>query len=276
MECKRGLRSVVVEPKLKVVIVGANGFTGSALLKVLAKRADIEVLKLGRPEFDLTFVDQCKLPPSVDCLVIASGVTVGTNENLQQINAVGPARLVELLRKRGLKKVIYLSSGAVYGDVNTQTHIKTETKPDSSYGKSKLYGEQCIEHAAKGIEFSCLRLYFPYGPGQVVPRLIPRLVDNIKRGQPIFCRNDGGPYLSLTHIDDLVKILTEDFILKSYTGIFNIASNQIISIQKIAEMIAGHLNIVGLAYQTSNSNDCISQTYEHKSDWKWFSCEGLE
>jgi nucleoside-diphosphate-sugar epimerase len=154
MKYQRWLRSVVVESKLKVAIVGANGFTGSTLLKVLAKRADIEVLKLGRPEFDLTFVDQCKLPPSVDCLVIASGVTEGTNEYLQQINAFGPTQLVlEHLRKRGLKKVIYLSSGAVYGDVSTQTHIKTTTKPESSYDRSKLYVEQFIEHAAKGLNF---------------------------------------------------------------------------------------------------------------------------
>lgn len=265
----------MVKQKLKVAVIGANGFTGSALVEALNMRTDVEVLKLARPEFDLAFVDTCELPVAVDCLVIASGITEGAIEYLNLINAVGPARLVERLRNRGLCKVIYLSSGAVYGGVSTRTHIDTFTTPTSSYGASKLYGEQCIKHAAKGIDFSCLRLYFPYGPGQKVPRLIPRLVDNVKQGRPIACREDGGPYLSLTHIDDLMEILVEYFIFNNNTGVFNIASNQIISIKQIAQTIASHLNLSGNFVQTSNAIDCISQSFAGKSSWKWFSFDDL-
>lgn len=256
--------------KFTVGVVGAAGFVGSALVRSLNRFGDIDVVEFVRPMFDLAVVDNWVLPSVVDCLVIASGSTQGSSEDLDLINATGPARLVEHLRDHGLQKVIYLSSGAVYGEVDALTHTQTTPSPNSPYGLSKLNGEQKVQQAAQGLRSSVLRLYFPYGSCQELPRLIPRIVNNIKSGQAIACRGDGGPFLSFTHIDDLVEILISDFIIGGFSGVFNIASDQIISIRQMAIAIANHLNVAVSFTHTSDAVDCVSQAYVNKTEWKHF------
>lgn len=252
---------------MRVAIVGATGFVGYALSESLGRIGHTEIFRLQRPDFELTDMGGWNLPDGLDAVVIAAGATTGDSGMLHAVNVAGPARLAGHCRKRGVRRLVLLSSGAVYGDTSEATHPGLEAKPSSAYGRSKLEGECAVREAWGGEGLAVLRLYFPYGPGQRSPRLMPRLVQRVADGQPIVCRPDGGPVLSLTHISDLQDIVIRDFVAGARDGVFNIASDVRASIEQIAWGIGTHLGRAPNLDRSGAAMDCISVPYEGQRTW---------
>lgn len=259
----------------RVAIVGANGFIGSALSRYLAPKKSIEILQLKRPEFDLTKPQNWSFPPELDTVVISAGVVSGDFNTLHKVNVVGVENFARYCRERGARRLILLSSGAVYTETLHRTYPGVNENPSSDYGRSKLDGEFAVIKAWDGPGLAILRPYFPYGLGQQQPRLIPRLFKKILDGDPILCRPDGGPLLTLTHVNDLLFMLSRDFIFGDKEGIFNIASDEIISIKDIANKIGnfvGHAPIFKYASQEGNH---ISFSYDNRYSWRKFDLSDL-
>jgi UDP-glucose 4-epimerase len=85
-------------------------------------------------------------------------------------NLVGTIRLLELAVRRGMRKVVFVSSGGtVYGIPRSIPIVETDpTEPISSYGITKLAIEKYLHlfHVMHGLDYSILRLSNPYGEGQ--------------------------------------------------------------------------------------------------------------
>ena len=80
---------------------------------------------------------------------------------------------MEAMRDVGVKRVVFISSGAVYGEQETQPLKESFTpKPGSPYAVSKLAAEYYVHTigALWGIETVALRVFNAYGPGQQLPR----------------------------------------------------------------------------------------------------------
>jgi UDP-glucose 4-epimerase len=101
---------------------------------------------------------------------------------------------------------------------------------------TKLIAEQILSYYANPLEVVSLRLFAPYGPNQV-DRLIPRLIDSVRTGQPITLSRGGEPRLNPIYIDDLVDIMAQA-IDGAGLGTVNVAGPTSVSIRDIAE-IAG-------------------------------------
>ncbi len=85
------------------------------------------------------------------------------------LNIMGTANLLELARLYNIKKFVYISSGAVYGEFNGKAHeLNNFPRPSDLYGASKasaeLLGQQYENHY--GIDYRCIRPYFFFGPGK--------------------------------------------------------------------------------------------------------------
>jgi nucleoside-diphosphate-sugar epimerase len=113
-----------------------------------------------------------------------------------------------------------------------------------------------------------LRLFFPYGPKQKLPRLIPSLIKKIMEGSPIQINDDGGPFISLTHVDDLAKVIVEDFILTENKQIIsNIASPFKVNIRDLSNELSKHIGKQPLFEKTKiKSSNCTSVPYNFS--WK--------
>jgi len=92
------------------------------------------------------------------------------------LNIMGSLNILEMARLYGVKKVIYISSGAVYGEVKGGICETTyPVKPSDLYGASKASAEflglQYQNHY--GIDFRIVRPYFFFGPGRLPSQLPP-------------------------------------------------------------------------------------------------------
>lgn len=85
------------------------------------------------------------------------------------LNIMGTANILELARLFNIKKILYISSGAVYGNFSEKAHeLNNFPQPSDLYGASKasaeLLGQQYENHY--GIDYRCIRPYFFFGPGK--------------------------------------------------------------------------------------------------------------
>jgi len=86
------------------------------------------------------------------------------------LNLTGTINMLELARLFKIKKFLYVSSGAVYGEVkNRPSELTHPLQPADLYGASKaageLIGKQYENHY--GLDFRSARLYFFFGPGRL-------------------------------------------------------------------------------------------------------------
>ena len=160
-----------------------------------------------------------------------------------EANITGTLNVLLAAKDNGVKKVIYASSCAVYGD--TPTLPKTEDmspNPQSPYTVTKLAGEYYCQvfHQVYGLPTVCLRYFNVYGPRQdpssqyaaVIPRFICQVLDN----RPPIIFGDGKQTRDFVYIKDVVdvNILAAE---SDATGVYNIGRGERISINRLAELV---------------------------------------
>lgn len=92
-----------------------------------------------------------------------------------EISIMGTMGVLEAARNFGVKKMVYISSGSVYGP-RTDTPRETDPlTPGDLYGAAKASAELLgIQYGAElGIDFRAVRIYFAYGPGRLPEELYP-------------------------------------------------------------------------------------------------------
>jgi nucleoside-diphosphate-sugar epimerase len=110
-------------------------------------------------------------------------------EDFLRQNLDGTLRLFEAAHDRGLPRILFLSSRAVYGDYppGTALHEDLPPRPDTLYGKVKHGAEEALARlAASGLQVASLRATGVYGPP--VPGLDhkwARLFDDFAQRRPI-------------------------------------------------------------------------------------------
>lgn len=227
-----------------ITILGAAGFVGSALSQRLQGMGEI-VVNLSRPDFELTRSDTFRtIPAETDILIHAAG-QVGSaagDEVLWQTNIKSTYYLVQYLNANCRPRfVVYLSSGAVYGFQPQTVDCATPLRPDSLYGLSKLLAERIFEAMLK-TKVVTLRLFFPFGPRQKKPRLIPSLTQHIMKGEPIELNTPLGlPMINPIYINELVDQIIH-VLREPSRDCYNLGGVRAYSIKQIAEVIGRTLN----------------------------------
>lgn len=128
-----------------------------------------------------------------------------------EVNVAGTFRLLEASRKAGVKRFIFTSSSAVYGE--TKKFPSTEEdlpRPESPYAASKIMGEYYCQNFSKwfGLETVSLRYFNVYGPRQnprsryanVIPIFLKKILDKA----PAEVHWDGKQSRDFVHVDDVV------------------------------------------------------------------------
>ena len=177
---------------MKVLITGGAGFIGSHLMAYLRAKGDVPValdnLSSGRREhleegMELIEMDigddglsGVVASGQYDAIVHLAGQTL-VSESISnpvfdaESNVVGTIRVLEAARQSGVKRVVFSSTAASYGDVlERELPIKEAHRlsPMSFYGLSKATAERYLElyHASFGIDYVVLRFSNVYGERQ--------------------------------------------------------------------------------------------------------------
>jgi UDP-glucose 4-epimerase len=223
-----------------VLVLGGNGFIGSHLVDALAAQ-DFNVVVFDHfsapPQFNESskiktikgdILDQAGLSAAlegIDYLVHAFSATTPYTADLDpyadiEKNLLASARIFELGAQKGVKKVVYISSGgAIYGASAENGKSAKETDialPISPYGICKLATERYLEYFEKksGLQHVSYRLSNPYGPRQVTKNnqgVIPRFIENISHDQPISLYGDASSSRDYIYIEDAVNLIAKTF-----------------------------------------------------------------
>lgn len=183
-------------PLGRVLVTGAAGFLGSALVKrlvsdgedvVASDLAQDKATATGLRACDLTRRDQVEhllRDHPVDTIIHAgavSGPMVMADRPLDiwQINVTGTAYLLQSALRSKANRFVLCSSVDVYGpDPIGLIDEDTAFAPQSVYGASKVAAEAALAgHACQyGIDGVAVRLAWIYGPGRRTPTTLERLI----------------------------------------------------------------------------------------------------
>lgn len=140
-------------------------------------------------------------------------------------NFTGTLNLLECARQQGVRRMIYASSAAVYGDTERlPVSEETTTNPLSPYAADKLAGEHYLKfYAAKhGIATTAFRFFNIYGPRQDASSpysgVISIFVERIQRGQGVVIFGDGRQTRDFVFVRDLVDVLASALSGEKTTG----------------------------------------------------------
>lgn len=180
----------------KILVTGCAGFLGSQISKLLIKHKykvyGIDNLSTGSKKnlpksnnFTFKKIDCSKLIQlkkikfNFDFLIHLAGQASGEKSysNPRQDfsdNVVSTVNLLELIKNRNCKYIIFASSMAVYGN-SKKLPVKENylCKPNSFYGLNKLFSEKYIRQYSQKYnkKYIILRLFNIYGPGQKLNNL---------------------------------------------------------------------------------------------------------
>jgi UDP-glucose 4-epimerase len=131
-----------------------------------------------------------------------------------QVNYGGTLHVLEYARATGVKKVVFASSAAVYGEVATMpVGEDTPTRPVSPYGIDKLASEHALDYyaAVHGVPGTALRFFNVYGPRQdpssPYSGVISIFADRAQAGRPLTLFGDGGQTRDFVYVGDVVRAI---------------------------------------------------------------------
>jgi dTDP-glucose 4,6-dehydratase len=254
----------------RLFITGGTGFFGKWLLGALLHanaemdlRMQLTVLSRA-PEVILSeFLDLADVPglrfvvgdiAEVDLareeadivLHAAADTTAVTNEHEERLRTrtiVDGTRRVLDLAQRCEARLLYVSSGAVYGAAAAQrTGAREEDFPEAqavmTYGASKREAERlCAESGADFVTARAFAFLGPYLPLDAHFAAGNFLRDAL-RGGPILVRGDGTALRSYLHPADLVVWLLRVLARGERARAYNVGSDQVVSTAELARMIA--------------------------------------
>lgn len=273
--------------KLKVVITGGAGFIGSHIVEYWVNNgAEVCVIDNLRSGFlsniekfpDVKFyngsvtdkelvLDVLKNTDYVHHLAALVSVPESIEKPYEciEINIIGLINVLEAAKFHKVKKVVFSSSAAVYGDnKELPKTIKTIPDPKSPYGITKLDGEYYLKmyNDEYGLGTVSLRYFNVFGPRQnpksQYAAAIPIFINKALKNEPITIYGDGTQTRDFIYVKDVVlaNVLAAT---SNINGVFNVALGKSISINEIAKEII----------KLTNSQSKIIYEKERKGDIKY-------
>ncbi|MGB0638354.1 MAG: NAD-dependent epimerase/dehydratase family protein [Myxococcota bacterium] len=157
-------------------------------------------------------------------------------ETPDQINRLGTVNLCERLVKHpGVKRVIYTSSCAIYGDRSGQwLDEEMPPYPNTRYGRSKQQAEDVLLQMANQnkIDVRVVRLAAVYGPG------FPFMLESLIRSGNAWLPGEGRNFVPTIHIDDAIEGLMKIRDTESTHQIYNLADPEPVTLSEFYGTIA--------------------------------------
>jgi len=259
----------VVRHYSRILVTGGAGFIGSHLVdRLIAEGSDVTVIDnfdTGQPSNlsghknlrivkgdirdyalirrTMGDVDAVFHEAALVSVVLSVQDPIVANE----INVAGTLNLLKASSDLGVKRFVYASSAAIYG--NTPTARKKEdvpTDPTSPYGMSKLAAEKYakIFYELYGLETVSLRYFNVYGPrqrfdekwayGGVINIFLDRLLKNML---PVV-HGDGEQTRDFVYVKDVVEANMLALKTRGAAGeVFNIGTGKRTTVNKVAQLL---------------------------------------
>jgi len=201
------------------LITGGSGYFGSLLRdRLLARGAQVRVFDISdaddrQPEVAFVRGDirnaAAVAAAATGCETVYHCVAqvplAKDRELFHSVNVNGTENLLRAAQSAGVRKVIYVSSSAVFG-VPKSNPVTEETRPTpgEAYGRAKLEGESlCHEHLKRGLDVTIIRPRTILGHGRL--GIFQILFEWIREGYNVPVLGRGDNIYQFVHADDLAE-----------------------------------------------------------------------
>ncbi len=223
---------------MKILVTGARGFIGRALLPRMKERKLTAVAYEGEVE------EIASLPTRYDIVVhLAARAgrddTASANLETMRTNVLGTLAVAEYARRFSCG-VVFSSTCAVYDTATRDSPLKEDSplSPRGTNGVSKFLAEEVLRSKSRLHRFSAiiLRLFNLYGSGQPRGYLVADVLHSIEVGEPIRFRNPSA-VLDFVHVDDVSEAICRAAEKMPADGVrvFNIGTGKATGVLEVAE-----------------------------------------
>jgi len=219
---------------MKILVTGANGNLGKHLV---LNAENHEIVTLCRDEW-YTLDEKMS---EVDSVIHAAG-DIKSSINVSPVNIIdsnilSTMRLLEYSLKHKIKHFYFVSSCAVYGDVN-HTKETQECYPVSLNGDIKKLNETIISSFCKGngIGFTCFRVFNTFG-GKDEFSIVSKLLNAAKKKEVFTLNNKGLSQRDFIHVNDIAKTILKIVELNEKPEYINVGTGSTIKIVDLYNIV---------------------------------------
>lgn len=250
---------------MKILVTGGSGFIGSHIVEHYQGKADeirvLDNLRTGyRKNLDglkCDFIDGSitdrevvrKAVQGVDYIFHLAAL-VSVPESMSKpgecvdINVHGLLNVLEEAAAAGVKKLVFASSAAVYGDNPSVPKVETMApEPKSPYAITKLDGEYYLGMFQREgrLETAAIRFFNVFGPRQdpkgAYAAAVPIFIEKAVMGENITVYGDGEQTRDFIYVKDIVGALSFAVETPGVTGVFNAGYGGQITINDLAGQV---------------------------------------
>lgn len=252
-----------------ILITGGLGFIGSHISNMLVEDNNVVIVdnlstgninNLNNPNHDnmeiikddICEVDWNYMLDGIDYifhLAAMASVPLSVDEPIRcnEVNLDATVKLLSSAVKNNVKKIVFSSSAAVYGQNMNMPLKETELlMPTSPYAASKASCELYLKsfYESFGLKYTVLRYFNVFGPKQdknsYYAAVIPNFISAFLSGENPKIYGDGEQTRDFVYVEDVARanILACE---SSYNGVVNVASGEKISVNQLFEVIKNTL-----------------------------------
>lgn len=268
---------------MKILVTGGAGFIGSHVVESFQGRAEIRVLDNFRTGLRENLEGwNCELIEGsitdMDCVrravrgvdyIFHLAALVSVPESMEkvtecvEINVNGLLNVLAEAANAGVRKLVFASSAAIYGDNPTVPKVETlYPEPRSPYAITKLDGEYyCDLFSKEGrMETACLRFFNVFGPRQnprsAYAAAVPIFMEKALAGEPLTVFGDGEQTRDFIYVKDIVSALEFCAHTPGVSGVFNCGYGRAISLNELIRKIRRQAgSLAPVVYEAARAGD---------------------
>ncbi len=249
---------------MRVLVTGGAGFIGSHIVEHFQAKAEVCVLdnlrtgqRRNLAQLRCEFIEGSILDRNVVRKAVGGvdyvfhlAAMISVPESMQkplecnEINTAGTLVVLEEAAEAKVKKLIFSSSAAIYGDNPVTPKVETMApEPRSPYAVTKLDGEYyCKMFSDEGrLSTASLRYFNVFGPRQdpnsQYAAAVPIFIHRALRHEKIPIHGDGEQTRDFIYVEDIAAANAYFATQSPATGVFNVAYGQKITINDLATTI---------------------------------------